>query len=344
MQSRSFSEANSSTYSICPNDKCNKIAISKPSNTSNVVNCVCSKVYCFKCTLAPHIPASCKDVEKWKAKDSDEEMTINYIKATTTICPSCGNALDRTSACNHITCKCGCRFCFICKKVPWCGAYDCSSFKTVEEAQEKSGKKFADGFSTASDWLVSHERFVAFGKKVGEHKVAADNAETKLAEEIKVKVLDYYKVKPGGNPAFMNTGLDILIKSHRILHYTLIWGFWHIPPIVCPQKIIYEMQIKTYEKTVLDLRTALSMSAATIDHLNTKRIYTILENSLIKQIEGSDDLMSLFSEKETGKVGPTTLGRWTCKSCNYSNHPTEQLKSCGHCGKEREFIAVSWFG
>jgi len=341
MLSRAFSEANSSTYSICPNGKCGKVAISK--SVSNVVNCTCGHEYCFKCTLAPHIPATCKDLEKWKAKDQDDEMSINFIKATSTICPKCGNALDRTSACNHITCKCGCQFCFICKKVPWCGAYDCSSYKTVEEAEGKKGKKFADGFNTASDWLVNHERYVAFGKKVTENKVGADFAEGKFHQDIKAKVLQYYELKPGGNPAFMNIGCQVLAKSYRILQYTLIWGFFNIPAVICPQKTIFEMQIKSYEKAITDLKAALSDPAATIDHLKTKRIYTLLENNLIKQIEDSDDLMSLFSEKQTGKVGPSTLGRWTCKHCGYNNHPEQQAKQCGHCSKPREAVASSWF-
>jgi len=103
------------------------------------------------------------------------------------------------------------------------------------------------------------------------------------------------------------------------------------------------MQIKTYEKTIQDLRDLLEKSAGNIDHLKTKGVYTILQNNLIKQIEDSDDLMSLFSSKQTADIGPTTLGRWTCQSCKYSNHPTEQEKQCGHCSKPREQVASTWF-
>jgi len=307
------------------------------------VNCVCGNDYCFKCTLAPHVPASCKDLEKWKAKNSDDTVSVNFIRATTTICPKCGTAIDRYTACNHITCKCGCQFCFICHKIPWCGAYDCSSYKTVEEAQAKSKNKFAEGFDTASDWLVNHERYVAFDKKVSENKVNAEFVEGKFTEEIKQKVLQYYELKPGGNPSFMTIGCQVLAKSYRVLQYTLIWGFWNIPAKICPQKLIFELQIKTYEKTIQDLRDSLNFPATTIDHLSTKRIYTILQDNLIKQIEESDDLMSLFSSKQTGDVGPSTLGRWTCQKCKYSNHPETQKDRCGHCSVPREQVASTWF-
>jgi len=339
MLARAFAEKNSSTYSICPNDKCTRVAITKGSG-GNVVECPCGQVYCFKCTMAPHIPVSCGDLEKWKAKDSDDEMTVNFIKATTCLCPQCGVGIDRTTACNHITCKCGCRFCFVCKSVPWCGAYQCNKFKNVEE-QQKAGKKFADGFATSSEWLVSHERYVAFCKKYTENKSLADNAEGKLREEIKKKVLQYYELKPGGNPDFMNLGIATLIKSYRIVQYTLVWGFWHIPATVCPAKLMFEMQIKDWEKTNSDLEECLKQPAGIIDQLKTKRTYQILEK-LIASVAETDDLMAKFSEKKTGEVGPTTLGRWTCE-CNYSNHPVEQATSCGYCRKARPVIQATWF-
>lgn len=43
-----------------------------------------------------------------------------------------GIALDRTTACNHITCKCSYQFCFVCKS-KWgsCSTYSCSKFKVM---------------------------------------------------------------------------------------------------------------------------------------------------------------------------------------------------------------------
>lgn len=62
MLSRAFSEANKSTYSICPG--CQIVVKTNPSSDKNsaVVRCKCTKVFCFKCTLDSHVPASCKDV------------------------------------------------------------------------------------------------------------------------------------------------------------------------------------------------------------------------------------------------------------------------------------------
>jgi len=347
MLARAFSEANNSTYSICP--KCQIVVKINPKSNSNsvIVKCPCSSFFCFKCTLDSHVPASCKDLQKWKAKDTDDEASINLIKATTTECPKCKTPVERVTACNHMSCKCGAYFCFVCKKLnSGCSSYQCQSYKNVEEYEKSQGnkKEFAPGIATASEWLVLHERYVAFSKKYLQFKALAENTEKILKPSMVAKKLLYYELKPGGNPVFMDEGVNILIKSYRIIQYTVVWGFWHIPAKICAQKQIFEMQIKSYEEMTGQLKALLEQPAATIDHLNCKRVYTILEKNLIRQIEDAEDLLSLFSEKQIGtQQTVSVLAKWTCPSCNYSNHPETQAKKCGSCQKERPFVAVLWF-
>jgi ariadne-1 len=347
MLSRAFSEANKSTYSICPG--CQIVVKTNHASDKNttVVKCKCAKVFCFKCTLDSHVPASCKDLQQWKAKDTDDEASINLIKATTTECPKCKTPVERVTACNHMSCKCGARFCFVCKKLDsGCSSYACQSYKTVEDYEKSQGNKkdFAPGIKTASEWLVLHERYVAFSKKCLENKTFAEYAENKLKPAMKEKKLLYYELKPGGNPTFMDEGVNILIKSYRIIQYTIVWGFFHIPAKVCAQKQIFEMQIKNYEEKTAQLKQLLEQPAATIDHLTCKNIYQILEKNLIRQIEDAEDLLSLFSEKQIGQTQTqSVLKPWSCPSCNYNNHPETQAKKCGSCQKERPFVPVLWF-
>jgi len=91
---KSYMEVNRTSFSMCPT--CNKISqanVLSQVSTKTVV-CECGARYCFGCTMAPHVPASCLDVERWKAKDADDEASLNLIKATTAICPGCGRALE----------------------------------------------------------------------------------------------------------------------------------------------------------------------------------------------------------------------------------------------------------
>jgi len=295
--------------------------------------------------MAPHVPASCKDLEIWRAKDTDDQASLNLIKATTTDCPKCGLALDRTTACNHITCKCTYQFCFVCKS-KWgsCSIYSCSKFKTKEEAEGKT--EFAPGYATSSLWLVAHERYIAFTNKVVQNKGLADKCQGPLMEEMKQKSLSYRELKPGGNPDFITHGMEVLGKSYRIMQNLLIWGFSHIPAMICPQKQIFELQFRNYEKMTNDLMIALKKPVDVIDHLDSKRLFTMLENNLLKQVEESEDLLAMFSLKKSGDLSNTSaLARWTCpkESCRYSNHPVEQAKKCLLCQTDRPEVKISWF-
>jgi len=203
--------------------------------------------------------------------------------------------------------------------------------------------EFAPGFKTSSDWLVQHERYVAFSARFVKGRGKYTQS-VKLMESMLDKSLQYREAKPGGNPQFMIDGCEILAKAWSIISYTYVWGFFNIPAKICPQKNIYEWQVKNYEKLAADLEDALKKPVDTIDHLKTKHLYTLIENSLIKKIEEAEDLLSLFSETAMGAVVPTSvLARWTCASCSYSNHPVEQEKQCGHCSKPRPEVKILWF-
>jgi len=192
--------------------------------------------------------------------------------------------------------------------------------------------------------LLQHERFVAFSEKYLAAKGKRDKCEKALNTTVEQKCLAYREAKPGGNPQFILEGYQILMKCWEILQYTFLWGYFNIPAKLCAQKSIYEWQIKSYEKLATDLETALSLDVHTIDHLKTKHLYKLIENSLIKKIEEAEDLLALFSEESMGDLGATSfLGRWTCQHCNYNNHPKQQEKQCGHCSKPRPEIKVVWF-
>eukprot|EP01126_Amoeba_proteus_P059481 TRINITY_DN7771_c0_g1_i13.p1 TRINITY_DN7771_c0_g1~~TRINITY_DN7771_c0_g1_i13.p1 ORF type:complete len:584 (+),score=91.91 TRINITY_DN7771_c0_g1_i13:1-1752(+) len=343
---KSYIEVNHAMYSICPHCSTISKANFLSNATSRIVHCMCNTYFCFGCTMAPHVPASCRDLERWKEKDNDEESTLNYIRATTTQCPSCGRALDRVTACNHLTCGCGYQFCFVCKQ-KWgsCSIYSCSKFKTVEEQEKATNADFLPGYKTASDWLVQHERYIAFSKKFffakSKYEASIDKDYKLLLEK---KGLEYREQRPGGNPAFIFMGAETLSKGWRILQYTFVWGFWNIPPKICPQKYFFEWQIKNYEKLLDDLEKVLNQPVHLLDHLKTKHIYTLIEENLIKKIEEAEDLLALFSDQAMEELNSQSLlARWTCPSCNYSNHPVEQEKKCGHCSYVRPEVKILWF-
>jgi len=351
MLSKRFIQENKTSYSVCPS--CEKIAQPNKKNEkpTSVVHCVCGTTYCFKCNLSAHAPSSCYEMNKWFLKSTDDQASINLIKATTTICPKCKVALDRTTACNHITCKCGHQFCFQCLS-DWgkCSYYKCANFKSREEAEEhefkkQGGKQFAEGYKTPTDWLLSHERYVAFSNKSLQYKKIADTQESRK-EKMKEKCLEYREQIIGGNPQFIMDGYEILCKCYRILQYLIIWGFFNIPEGQCPQKQIFEMQIANFQERCQTLFELLDKSALDMSQIKTLDVARALEKNLIQEIESTDDLLSLFSQAVKGtQKFESTLKRWTCPtpSCDgYSN--TADSKKCGHCGKDRPEVKLLWFG
>jgi len=142
----------------------------------------------------------------------------------------------------------------------------------------------------------------------------------------------------------MIDGAHILERCYRILQFLIVWGFFNIPAKICPQKQIFEMQIKNYEEKIQSLSNWLEKPVANMDQMATLQITRTLDQNLVREIENTDDLLSLFSQKQTGKVElKSQMARWTCESCNYSNHPEEAEKKCTHCGKPRPEIQVIWF-
>jgi len=163
---------------------------------------------------------------------------------------------------------------------------------------------------------------------------------------MKEKCLLFREVIIGGNPQFIQEGHEILYKCYRILQYLIVWGYFNIPGGQCPQKQIFEMQIANFQERCTSLKELLEKAVSDMNQIKTLDISRSLEKNLIKEVESTDDLLSLFSQTITGKLTfESTLKRWTCevKSCEgYSNEAS--AKKCAHCGKDRPEVKLLWFG
>jgi IBR domain, a half RING-finger domain len=55
-----------------------------------------------------------KSYLSWKA--SDESSVRDWVYVHASFCPRCDEAIEKVEGCFHITCPCGCHFCYNCKK------------------------------------------------------------------------------------------------------------------------------------------------------------------------------------------------------------------------------------
>eukprot|EP00585_Thalassiosira_rotula_P013032 CAMPEP_0196131288 /NCGR_PEP_ID=MMETSP0910-20130528/1364_1 /TAXON_ID=49265 /ORGANISM="Thalassiosira rotula, Strain GSO102" /LENGTH=330 /DNA_ID=CAMNT_0041390749 /DNA_START=64 /DNA_END=1056 /DNA_ORIENTATION=+ len=49
--------------------------------------------------------------------DEIDELTLQWLTEQTTLCPGCGSRVEKVTGCDHMTCLCGCEFCFKCGRV-----------------------------------------------------------------------------------------------------------------------------------------------------------------------------------------------------------------------------------
>jgi len=99
----------------CPNPSCNRALRYK--HLHNELQCVCGMRFCVNCQLEAHSPATCDELNMWRSdvEGLTDALTMKVLMEKYKKCPKCGVFMERTAGCNHITCKCGHQWCFMCK-------------------------------------------------------------------------------------------------------------------------------------------------------------------------------------------------------------------------------------
>ncbi|CCW62669.1 unnamed protein product [Phytomonas sp. EM1] len=125
--------------SWCPNEKgCEGIIYTpKALSSRESVECnVCGLRFCFHCKKMPHSPAFCDQVQQWTQKLDKGAHTAGFVLTHTKGCPNCNVRIEKSHGCNHMTCKCGHEFCWMCMG-RWSDHkqdfFSCSNAKQPEE-------------------------------------------------------------------------------------------------------------------------------------------------------------------------------------------------------------------
>jgi IBR domain, a half RING-finger domain len=114
---RKHQEAMTSNKTYCPKKDCGnwirpKYFVKDTKNGRQKGTCSrCKTNVCQKCNMKWHPSGPCKvDADTQKVLDLARKKD-NYQR-----CYSCGEMVERSSGCNHMTCKCGAQFCMLCGK------------------------------------------------------------------------------------------------------------------------------------------------------------------------------------------------------------------------------------
>ncbi|EGT44485.1 hypothetical protein CAEBREN_14919 [Caenorhabditis brenneri] len=75
----------------------------------------CSREYCRQCLAEPHKDVTCEEYSQVRHVDYSMKA---YMKASgpsrVKKCPKCSTVVEKEEGCNHIECKCGLHFCWLC--------------------------------------------------------------------------------------------------------------------------------------------------------------------------------------------------------------------------------------
>jgi len=102
---------------FCPNIKCTgsqgfQLAIGLQDNAICPFP-TCHQTWCIKCNMSPyHTGITCEQAKLLNENKGDKN--IAYIIQNTQQCPACKRSIEKEEGCDHIKCKCGIYFCFVC--------------------------------------------------------------------------------------------------------------------------------------------------------------------------------------------------------------------------------------
>jgi len=71
----------------------------------------CQASFCFRCGQENHVPSKCIDVEAFLPLLSSSELAVRKLSKP---CPGCHAPIEKNDGCNHMTCKCGVHWCWLC--------------------------------------------------------------------------------------------------------------------------------------------------------------------------------------------------------------------------------------
>jgi len=107
-----YVEKNAQQFGHCPTAGCDQI-FSMKSGRGDKFECEnCMGTFCKKCRNPFHDQLTCEEYTKKMATDKEIKGIIDNKNIKQ--CRQCRNAVEKTDGCNHMTCKCGAHFCWLC--------------------------------------------------------------------------------------------------------------------------------------------------------------------------------------------------------------------------------------
>ncbi|KAJ7963349.1 RBR-type E3 ubiquitin transferase [Quillaja saponaria] len=102
----------------CPFKDCSAMLVDDGEEVVTTSECPnCRRLFCAQCGVSWHAGIDCGDFQKLKEGERQREdiMVIELAKNKAwRRCPNCKFYVEKVDGCSHISCRCGCHFCYGC--------------------------------------------------------------------------------------------------------------------------------------------------------------------------------------------------------------------------------------
>jgi len=109
-------EKNPQLYSCCPTADCGYVFVWEKGESPDFKCLKCKKRYCLRCKCDYHEKSTCEQYQQWaKENGRGDDLFQEFIQGQNfKKCPGCLRFVEKESGCNHMTCRCGQKFCYAC--------------------------------------------------------------------------------------------------------------------------------------------------------------------------------------------------------------------------------------
>lgn len=182
--------------------------------------CVCGCVFCFKCGKEPHSPCTCDMWRLWEEKTSGDSETVHWMMANTKPCPKCHKPVEKNGGCNHVICKCGQPFCWL------CGAATGVAHTWASIEGHSCGRWKAELDRQASAAAIKHKRFMHYFGRAKAHGESMVKEHTKCVAWLKNLEDKSHEVREEHDYNWLRKACGTLQTARRILANTYVFAYF----------------------------------------------------------------------------------------------------------------------
>ena len=108
---------NNDEYSSCPTPGCEYMFFFNPGE-HNFLCPLCNKNYCLNCKDEWHRGLTCQQYKDSRDVNKLDNQFFQFVKgAKFKMCPKCKYWVEKNQGCNHMRCRCGADFCYLCGEI-----------------------------------------------------------------------------------------------------------------------------------------------------------------------------------------------------------------------------------